>query len=78
MEGKGKVIGGKKKNMLPSAIFDPKTKKLLLNKDEIKEVTLKYCMDTLTSNTPEASFENSIKEKKRKGEKNACSKRWLF
>ena len=50
--------------MLPSVIFDPKTKRLLVNKDEIKEVTLKYCMDTLTSNNTETSFENTIKEKK--------------
>ena len=73
-----KVIGGKKKSMLPSAIFDPKTKKLLVNKDEIKEVTLKYCMDTLTSNTPEASFENSIKEKKERVKKMLALKDGCF
>ena len=59
-----KVIGGKKNKILPSAIYDPKTNKLIAEKDNIKEVTLSYCVDTLTSNTPEIGFQKVIKEKK--------------
>ena len=61
-----RVIGGRKNKVLPTAIIDPKTNKLVVNKDSIKEVTLTYCVDTLTNNTPEAGFENYIKEKKQR------------
>ena len=59
-----KVIGGKKKKLASSAIVNPKTNKLVVNKDEIKEVTLKYCVDTLTSNKPEGDFQKEINEKR--------------
>ena len=59
-----KLLEGKQNKVLPTAIIDPKTNKLVVNKDSIKEVTLTYFVDTLTSNTPEAGFENIIKEKK--------------
>ena len=58
------VIGQKKKKLVPNAIINPKTKKLVVNQDEIKEVTLKYCVDTLSSNKPEVQYENTINEKK--------------
>ena len=61
-----KVLGGKRNKMLPTAIVDPKTNKLVVNKDTIKEVTLQYCVDTLNNNTPEVGFETIIKEKKEK------------
>ena len=50
--------------LVPSAIGNPKTNKLLVYKDEIKEVTLRYCIDTLTSNKPEYDFKKVINEKK--------------
>ena len=47
-----KVIGEKKTQTLPTAIIDPETNKLVVNPNKIKEVTLKYCINTLRNNYP--------------------------
>ena len=38
----------------------------MISKQEIKEVTLKYCKDTLENNAVEKEFEDEIHEKKEK------------
>ena len=58
-----KVLGGKDKNMVSKAITNPKNGKMTLNKKEIKEVTLKYCMETLSNNKPDPGYEDEIKKK---------------
>ena len=60
-----KVIGGKKSKILPTSIMHPSTKKSVVNRKEIREVTLKYCIDTLTNNIPEEALQK-IEEKKEK------------
>ena len=47
-------------------IVNPSTGKLVISKQEIKEVTLKYCKDTLENNAIEKEFEDEIHEKKEK------------
>ena len=61
-----KVIGEKKGKILPTAIKDPATNKLVVNANRIKQVTLKYCMDTLRNNEPEDEFKKEINHKKDK------------
>ena len=61
-----KVIGEKKGKILPTAIKDPETNKLVVNANKIKQVTLKYCMDTLRNNEPEDEFKKEINHKKDK------------
>jgi hypothetical protein len=63
-EVRKKVIGGKKAILEATAIVNPKTKKLVVNRNEIKEVTLQYCQDTLANNKPEPEFEQTINDKK--------------
>ena len=58
-----KVIGGKKAKLPPTSITNPITKKLVVNKIDIQEVTLKYCMDTLANNIPEEAFSKEINDK---------------
>ena len=64
-----KVIGEKKSKIIPNAIEDPETGKLVVNANKIKEVTLKYCMDTLKNNEPEEPFRKEIDDKKRKSQR---------
>ena len=45
-----KVIGGKKGDFLATAIVDPVSKKLLTNKNQIKDTILEYCIKTLSNN----------------------------
>ena len=61
-----KVLGGKKSRTPPTSIVDPTTSKMVANKEEIKEVTLAYCMDTLKNNIPEEAYKEEINEKKGK------------
>jgi hypothetical protein len=63
-----KVLGGKKSRTPPTSIVDPTTSKMVVNREEIKEVTLAYCMDTLKNNIPEEAYKEEINEKKRKVE----------
>ena len=60
------MIGGKKSNRGACAIIDPKTKQLIINKKEIKQVVLNYCKTTLQNDEEEKEFEGKIKEKKEK------------
>ena len=61
---KKKVIGGKKSKLVPTAILNPSTGKLALNKKEIREITLQYCINNLTSNKPEEEYREEIQNKK--------------
>ena len=58
-----KVIGGKKGDNLATAIEDPVTKKLITNKNLIKETILKYCIQTLSYNEIEERFKEEIEKK---------------
>ena len=57
-------MGGKKATQEKTAIVNPRTGKLAVSKKEMKEVSLKYCKDTLAKNEPEEGFEDGIKRKK--------------
>ena len=46
---KDKIIGSKKKQQEPAVIKDPNTKKIVTNIEEIKRISLKYCVDLLTN-----------------------------
>jgi hypothetical protein len=46
------IKGGKKATMEATAITDPSTRKLVVSLKDIKEVTLKYCLETLKDNKP--------------------------
>ena len=59
-----KIIGRKKVDMLPSAISDQATKKLVVNTTNIKETVLRYCVETLSNNEPEERFKEEIVKKK--------------
>ena len=65
-ELKKKIVVGKKATNQATAIVDPSTGKLIVTKDKIKEVTLKYCKDTLENNMVEKEFEEDIVNKKEK------------
>ena len=56
-----RVRGGKKETMVPTAIQNPDTKCLVVDKSKIKAVSLKYCKDTLSNNAPEKGFERFAK-----------------
>ena len=58
-----KVIGGNKGDNLATAIEDPVTKKLITNKNLIKETILKYCIQTLSYNEIEERFKEEIEKK---------------
>ena len=59
-----KVIGAKKGEMEATAIVNPATNKLVVSRSEVKEVTLKYCVDTLKNYEPEEAFVEHIEKKK--------------
>ena len=59
-----KVVGGRKSKVLTTAITNPATNKLVANRKEIKEVTLKYCIDALTNNTPDPVYVEETNQKK--------------
>ena len=58
------VIGGNKSKIVPTPIINPSTGELTLKKNEIKEATLKYCIETLANNQPAKGFEEVKKKKK--------------
>ena len=64
-EVRKKIVGNKKGPMIATAIRNPETKKLVVSNKEIKDVTLKYCMETLANNTPDKEFERKIEDKKK-------------
>ena len=51
--------------MKPNSIRNPDTGKLEVKKKSIKEVTLRYCVDTLSNNIPEEEFKDEIKKRKK-------------
>ena len=65
-ELKKKIVGSKKSTQQATAIIDPSTGKLAVSKQEIKDVTLKYCKDTLEDNEVEEGFKETIERKKEK------------
>ena len=63
-EVRKRVLGCKNKNIVPRAITNPKSGKKEVNRNDIKEVTLKYCMETLANNHPDKEYEEEINNKK--------------
>ena len=60
-----RALGGKKSIDL-NAIENPKTGNLAMTKNEIKNITLQYCKETLTQNKPEPEYKETIDQKKKK------------
>ena len=56
-KGKGKGAGQ------PTAIIDPNTGKLVVDKEEIKKTTVQYCKQVLTKNDPDNDFKTMAKIK---------------
>ena len=65
MGSKEKVLGKKKTNTQPNAILNPENNKLVVSKNEIKAVTLKYCKDTLENNQPHPKYQKEINMKRK-------------
>ena len=63
-EVKKRIIGGKKANMQPTAIINPRTGKLSVSKEETIDATLQYCKETLKNNEPEEEYREDIEKKK--------------
>ena len=61
-----KVFGGQKGTQEATAIINPKTMKVATTKNEIKEVTLTYCKETLKSNETDDNFKTEIEERKQR------------
>ena len=61
---KKEIAGPKKISQETSAIRDPNTGELLVNKEEIKKATLKYCVENLQNNTPDKDIEDTVKKRK--------------
>ena len=59
-----RVMGGKKAVMESTAIVNPKTNRLAVNKEEVKSASLQYCVDTLKNNEPEEHFKHILKRKR--------------
>ena len=58
-----RVVGGKKYSQQASAIIDPNTGGLVVSRKKIQQVSLKYCQDTLSNNTPTDEFKEQIRLK---------------
>ena len=63
-----RVIGNSKKPAPPSAIMNPITNKLAVNKKEIKEVSLNYCKETLANNETKPEYVKLVQKKKEETE----------
>ena len=61
-----RVVGGRKNHIKATAIVDPKDGKLIVSRAEVKNVTLKYCKETLANNKPTKDFEEFILSKQKK------------
>ena len=64
-----KVFGKRKQNTQPNATLNPETGKLVVSKQNIKAVTLKYCQETLQNNEPHKQYIEEIKKKYKEVEK---------
>ena len=58
------IVGGKVNKMQANAIINPKSGKLEVAKERIKEVTLQHCIDMLENNKAEDEFEKEIEKRK--------------
>ena len=73
-----KVIGGKKKKNEVTAIVDPENGKVVASRNKIKEITLKYCRDTLKKNKIPEGYENTFMTKKKEVEQKLKEKDGTF
>ena len=60
------VAGPKKAGQEASSVKDPLTGELLVTRDEIKNATLKYCINNLKGGTPDESVRDIVKQRKEK------------
>ena len=64
-----RVVGGKKAEQIATVSLDPKTGKLIVSRNKIKEVSLEYYKNTLPSHEPHAEYAKEINAKKNEVEK---------
>ena len=64
-EMRKRILGEKKRKVEATAIINPDNKKLIVGRNEIKEVTLNYCKETLSNNEPKEEYKSLIEEKKK-------------
>ena len=58
------ITGPKKAGQEASSIKDPLTGEILVTKDDIKNATLKYCVDNLGGNKPDDEVKDMVKKRK--------------
>ena len=61
---KENVLGSKKAQQEPAVVKDPATEKLVTDVEEIKRISLEYCVDLLTNRKPSHGYEELIEKKK--------------
>jgi hypothetical protein len=54
------ITGPKKSNQEAQAVKDPKTGRLVVEPEEIKKVTLEYCLETLKNNEPAEELKEAV------------------
>ena len=59
------VAANKKPKQEAHAIMDDEKKELVVSNEEIKRVTLKYCLNVLENNEPDKEFKDLIKLKQK-------------
>ena len=62
---KKNIAGPKKGSQEASAIRDPETGELLVNKEEIKRATLAYCVNNLKNFAPQEDMKTVVKTRKK-------------
>ena len=63
------IMGPKNGGQDASAIRDPDNGELIVNKEEIKRATLKYCVNNLKNNKPDNDVKDIVNERKEKQKK---------
>jgi hypothetical protein len=63
---RNEIAGPKKTPQDASAIRDPKSDELLVNKERTKEATLEYCVENLKNNTPDDEVKEIVMKRKEK------------
>ena len=63
---KNEIAGPKKMPQEATAISNPATGELIVNKDKIKEITLNYCVENLKNNTPDDEVKEVVETRKQK------------
>ena len=58
-----KVLGGRKANIVSRAIVNPENGKMAVTQKEVKNVTLKYCIETLANNPSHKDYELDMRKK---------------